>query len=626
VSAGVTHGEIVRESRTLLRPKRFVRGWISLALCFAVVMTTVLLTDRFGSTHDGLNILWAANGLLLTYLLLVPRWRWPSYIAVSFAAMMIATAIGGTSWKLNLLYNALNTLEAVVAALLLRPHSRKLPRFTNRRYLLRFVAYAVFTGPAVAAALFAAAGFVVHHPRPDLLFTQWMASDSLGMAVIPPTLVAIFRSRFREIPDRRVVVDLLLLCLLAIVSFTQFQVPVSFLILPFLMLILLRHGIGWAATASLLVTAIGGSLTIHGHGPFALLSQSSPILPSVLFQAFLASGLCMLYMTSMVMENLRSVQRALNRSVSFHETVVANLNEVILVEDLDGRLTYVSPASMQVFGLTPEAMLMVKGADLVPPEDKVNLAEVFQRLREGKECGPVQFRAQRRDGTDVWVEAGLSMMRDPATGNTIGFLQIVRDIQERKKQEEQLQEAYRALEAMAVTDSLTHLANRRQFDKFVTTEWRRAMRTHEAISILVLDVDNFKSFNDTYGHLRGDNCLRQVAEATQDVVMRPADLVARIGGEEFAVVLQGSTLEGAREVAERIREEVLGRRIRHEGNPIGFVTISAGCASCIPAIGQHVRDLINVADQALYEAKRTGRNRVCVLSQERSDEAIRYAS
>ena len=596
-------------SRTRRTP-RWVRGWRSIGVSFVAIFLAALLVDLFGSSINGINILWAANGLLLTYLMLVPRWLWERYAIAGFMAMVIAAAITGELWKLNLLNNTLNMIEAYSAALLLRPRTTALPCFTNRGYLLRFVAYAVFIGPAFAATLYALVGLSAHHPEPGLLFLQWIASDSLGMAVIPPTFLAIYQFRFREKFNWKILAALTALTLLTLISFSQSKVPLSFFLFPLLVWILLQYGIGWAAMSMLLSTSIGGTLTINGYGPFAILGQNSPVLPGVLFQCYLASGMCTLYMTSLVMENLRSAKSALDKSVTFHEMVAANLNEVIIVDDLDGRHTYVSPAASKVIGMGPAMLTNLNHLDLVHPDEQATVLAAFHRVRMGKPCPPVEFRIQKQNGQAIWVEAGLKLMRDPSTGVQLGILNILRDVTERKKHEEQLREAYCALEALAITDALTHLANRRHFDKFITAEWRRTLRTQEPIAVLVMDVDYFKLYNDAYGHLRGDSCLRQVAEAAQDVVMRTSDLVARIGGEEFAVVLQGTDLEGAAHVAEKIRQAVVDRNIKHESSPLGHVTISIGCASCTPRRGQRVRDLIDRADQALYRAKRSGRNRI----------------
>jgi diguanylate cyclase (GGDEF)-like protein len=128
----------------------------------------------------------------------------------------------------------------------------------------------------------------------------------------------------------------------------------------------------------------------------------------------------------------------------------------------------------------------------------------------------------------------------------------------------------------------------------------------------MMDADKFKVYNDTYGHPRGDSCLKQIAEAAMDVVARPGDLVARIGGEEFAVVLPNTGADGALRVAQDICDAMRSRKLEHTGNPFGIVTVSIGCATMVPSFGQHGQSLVELADQALYMAKNTGRNRVCV--------------
>jgi diguanylate cyclase (GGDEF)-like protein len=210
------------------------------------------------------------------------------------------------------------------------------------------------------------------------------------------------------------------------------------------------------------------------------------------------------------------------------------------------------------------------------------------------------------------VEAALRLIHDPGTGLPSGILDTVRDISERKRSEQQLREAYRAVEALALSDGLTGVANRRRFDQYLSIEWRRNVRNRQPISLLMLDVDQFKLYNDTYGHQRGDNGLKQIAEACMDVVARPGDLVARFGGEEFVVVLPNTGSEGALQVANEICESLRSRRLPHTGSPFGIITVSIGCATLVPQAGRHAPDLIAIADHALYAAKHNGRNQVCL--------------
>jgi diguanylate cyclase (GGDEF)-like protein len=163
---------------------------------------------------------------------------------------------------------------------------------------------------------------------------------------------------------------------------------------------------------------------------------------------------------------------------------------------------------------------------------------------------------------------------------------------------------------LAATDPLTGLSNRRILDSRLDEEWLRARRNGSPMSVLFVDVDYFKGFNDTYGHAAGDEVLAAVAECIDSVVRRPVDLVARYGGEEFAVVLPDTSAEGAANVAEKIRRKVQGMSLFYGESEHGTVTVSVGCATCLPAQGGSASGLMAAADAQLYAAKSAGRNRV----------------
>lgn len=168
----------------------------------------------------------------------------------------------------------------------------------------------------------------------------------------------------------------------------------------------------------------------------------------------------------------------------------------------------------------------------------------------------------------------------------------------------------RELARLARQDALTGLANRRCFDERLVQEWERSQRGQHELALLFIDVDHFKIYNDTYGHSAGDDCLAAVAGAIQSCMFRPADLASRYGGEEFVVLLPETTLQGAREVAERIQEAVDKLNMPHAASPTaGHVTISIGLTSCIPESGL-AQALVDAADSALYQAKHAGRHRI----------------
>jgi two-component system chemotaxis family response regulator WspR len=181
-----------------------------------------------------------------------------------------------------------------------------------------------------------------------------------------------------------------------------------------------------------------------------------------------------------------------------------------------------------------------------------------------------------------------------------------------------LLESNRELQRLNNLDGLTGLSNRRHVNEFIATEWKRAIREQVAISVLMVDVDEFKRYNDSYGHLAGDDVLRQVAKSIQATVNRPTDLAARFGGEEFVAVLPSTTRAGAHSIAEKMRAAIEALAVPHQASSCsGHVTVSVGGASMVPRRGEDYSLLIDAADAALYEAKRAGRNRA-VLRDERA--------
>lgn len=571
----------------------------------------------FGATiFTGLEnseaLMWFANGLLLAYLLLAPRWRWRRYIAIGFIALLAGGMVTHPErWTASLLLSLLNILEVLVAAALLRRRSTELPRFTEGRYLLRFTALGVLSAPGIAGFIFAGIYSLWTKSWPWHGFFTWFTSDALGIAVVTPALVAVMRSGLKIPGGWRSH----WFCPIAVVavtyfSFSQTRVPIIFLVYPILAIVLFRLGLGWSTLSTLLIAAVGGWFTVHGTGPFAKLTAITPIEPAVLLQLYLASGTFILFAASSVMDALKATERRLREIVYLHELVTENSRDVIILADFDGRRSYVSASASALAGWGRDELLSQTRLDLVHPADRSRAAEMLRNLRAGGEGGLLECRLRHESGTYVWVEANMRPVRDPGTGMAIGILNIVRDISERKRAEQELKKANAALEALVITDALTGIANRRRFDQGLTTEWRRAMREHTPLSLLMLDADWFKSYNDTYGHMRGDSCLKQIAEAALDVVARPGDLIARFGGEEFAVVLPNTSADGAVQVANQICDAIRRRRLPHNTNPTGYVTVSVGCATIVPALGQHSGMLIECADGALYAAKRAGRNQV----------------
>lgn len=285
-----------------------------------------------------------------------------------------------------------------------------------------------------------------------------------------------------------------------------------------------------------------------------------------------------------------------------------NSADIICRAGLDMILRYVSPSSFDLLGWKPEEMIDKGPEGFVLPEDLPIVASSSNRfLSPGVQNSSSTVRMRKKDGTIIWMELNARLARDPATGEPSEVVLVMRDVTVRKQLEDRLS-------ALALTDGLTGLLNRRAFDETLDREWKRTLREGSEMSLLLLDVDHFKQFNDQYGHQAGDDCLRAVAAAVSKAV-RATDTVARYGGEEIAVVLPSTYTAGAVEVAEKIRAIVEALQLPLEGNPEGgsWVTVSVGVATAIARVGGTMRmpeSLLLAADNAMYKAKHEGRNRV----------------
>ncbi|MCX4140462.1 diguanylate cyclase [Paraburkholderia sp. SEWSISQ10-3 4] len=194
----------------------------------------------------------------------------------------------------------------------------------------------------------------------------------------------------------------------------------------------------------------------------------------------------------------------------------------------------------------------------------------------------------------------------------LNLLQRDEAYQALRQSQQQLLATNLELQRLTHSDGLTGLSNRRYLDQYLAAEWRRGTRDKTALGFLMIDVDNFKAYNDTYGHVAGDEVLKRVAHTVESCLGRSPDLAARFGGEEFAVVLPGTSSGGLHLLAEKIRLAIEGLAIPHAGSAAGVVTISIGAANLVPSATEPVTTLIEAADVGLYRAKRDGKNQVSV--------------
>ena len=308
-----------------------------------------------------------------------------------------------------------------------------------------------------------------------------------------------------------------------------------------------------------------------------------------------------------------SIDRRLSADAETRFRVLAEHSmDLIIAVDLDLAIRYASPATSSMLGCAPNDLHGHTLAELLVPEERASFLARHFTKSAARGAGPDLFRALHRDGSTRWVEARVATL---PPGNGLGdYLVTLRDADQRQRAEQSLGQANAELSALASTDALTGLPNRRQFDATLQKEWYRALRDGTPLGLLMIDVDHFKSLNDLFGHQVGDRFLAGVGALIRDNVRRAGDLAARFGGEEFAVVLPGTAITGALEIAEVIRRAVAVADFRSAIKDGHRVTVSVGVAALVPMAAASVATLVHGADAALYQAKRNGRNRVEILN------------
>lgn len=310
---------------------------------------------------------------------------------------------------------------------------------------------------------------------------------------------------------------------------------------------------------------------------------------------------------------------ALLQDVAFVGQLMESLSVPVFVLDTHARVTIWNRACEQLTGVPAPEVLGTADhwrsfydvqrptlADLVlrTGSDPAQAGEASAAMADGGRSTPglsiESWCDMPRAGRRRYLAADASPIFG-ANGQLSAVVETLRDLTDEKM-------AQAALEQLATRDGLTGLANRRCFDDTLQAEWARALRQVQPLSLLMVDVDNFKAYNDAHGHLGGDECLKRVARAVASE-MRANDLVARYGGEEFAVVLPNQSLKGAAIVAERIRSRVEQLQLPCRF-AAGHVTVSIGAATAIAGPDNHANQLVAIADAALYRAKHLGRNRI----------------
>ncbi len=366
---------------------------------------------------------------------------------------------------------------------------------------------------------------------------------------------------------------------------------------------------------SLLVVSLGKSQEISGFiavagndAGYALIDQND------------VESLCQVFVETILRKRSEEAKSLSERRLSM---ALESTNEGLWDYAPANGHMYYSPRWFAMLGYLadefPETMETWRA--LTHPDDLGRLENAMDKLISCHDNDfIIEVRMLSRSGQWHWIQVRGKTVSCSADGNVDRIVGTLIDISKYKQVEMALQKANDELQRLAALDDLTQIANRRRFDDRLAQEWRRARRDNKYLAVIICDIDHFKKYNDTYGHLKGDDALYAVAQAIHTALKRPMDLVARYGGEEFAMILPGTDIVGAERVANEVKEAVAELAIVHESSSVGpTVTLSFGVAALIPTVDLPSKILIETADRALYRAKAGGRDQVCCVSTDQAE-------
>lgn len=588
-------------------------------LLLALVATALaFLTSRGLRAMTGhIAPMWLSNAVLLAQMIVARPQRRYWVFAGGALGELIANLLVGRSLHAAFIFMSADILEVAVA-FAFSPRVSTAAELIHPKSLVKFFLGGVLLAPVISG-LFATV-LLGEHLNNLLLPTliPWFVSDGLSLVIITPVAVAFWTGEVGQLlrADGRLKTSLLLLLVCAVTTgvFGQTQFPILYWTLPPIVLLAFLADIPGVLVGLLLCLAIGLWFTIHRSGPFWLYPFSSMQGRIVALQLFFVAMLGMALPISLIQVQRTRLVTLLREGERRFRMLAENATDVVMSMSLDGRLSYVSPRALEVLGREPDDLIGIRYADLLPPDDADTLSVAIKNVTMGEPEASRISRFSCADGRVLWLETILRLVVDPLSGKPQGLTATVRDVTERRSLEEHLALERRELRELVFRDALTGLSNRRHFDQELMQLWNaaRAGQGDVVVGLIMVDVDAFKSYNDHYGHQRGDDCLREIAQAIAAATRRCARNVARYGGEEFALILENIGPEEMLAVAESVREEVERLRIPHAASPMGVVSISVGAAVQRVGDDDEARSLIEASDRALYSAKRLGRNRTCV--------------
>jgi len=275
------------------------------------------------------------------------------------------------------------------------------------------------------------------------------------------------------------------------------------------------------------------------------------------------------------------------------------------------QFSYIGPQIEALLGWSPDSWLTVEDwASRMHPDDRAWVVDFCVAQSKAGTDHEADYRALTKDGQYIWIRDVVHVVRKE-NGEVDSLIGFMFDITERKDTEQKLIELQKQLEELSFKDGLTGVFNRRMFDSVMEVEWANAKRNRQPLSLIMLDIDYFKQYNDYYGHIQGDECLKRVANVLACVATRSRDFFARYGGEEFILVLPETDEAAAFKIAERCRNVIFKAQIPHEKSLVSqLLTISIGISTITPTRSDEAIKFIATVDKQLYVAKEKGRNSI----------------
>lgn len=607
---------------------RWIRLLITtLAIAIAYGITSKLSID-FAALPGKVTAVWLPSGMTLALVTGLGNWAIPgiflgSVVGISRDLLTMTPPLPMPSFFfLNLVCAVANCLQPIVAVAIVKKLTGEKPSFERVSNVTSFFVAAI-VAPSLSATLgITGLGLIGSLPWTNYgisWLTWWLASVMAHLLFTPPLLLGHQWARNAKTTRWGEATLILGLSLgLSWVTFVQ-GYSVEYALIPVLLWAVFRLGSFAASILVSLISAIAIVTTTQGFGLYIPQSVTKTLL---LLQSFIAVCSVTTLTLSAVLNERKAAEQALEETLATLEQQVvdrtAELQESKAILDaffamapvgmsiVDHHLRFmqINQPLAKINGASIEAHLGKTIWDTIP-HLAPDLEPIFQQvLATGQPILNREESGYLANGGEIgtWLTSYFPIRHSHQVPYRVGV--IVMDISDRKRLEEQLRQQARM-------DELAKIGNRLQFNESFEMEWRRCSRIGQPISLILIDIDHFKAYNDTYGHLAGDECIRQFAQMLFKTVNRPGDLVARYGGEEFVVLLPETNAEGASYVASLIHHGIHQLQVLHSTSPVApHLTASMGVATCIPSAQLPKANLVQSADMVLYESKRQGRDRI----------------